>query len=194
MYRRDERGFTLIELLIVIVIIGILSGILISVIDPVRQQNRSKNASIKAAINKASFAVNTARAGMGRLPADTDLQAEMENTVLDPLGGGTCTETDALNCLFSLAGANLPATCGANGYGGNGTTQCYFWVEGAGNLSSSHFRLMARKWQLDSTDPLEEYVFDSSRGFYECPEGYNVTDFTVAIDDTSTGCTAVSTD
>lgn len=194
MYRRDERGFTLIELLIVIVIIGILSGILISVIDPVRQQNRSRNASIKAAINKASFAVNTARAGMGRLPADTELDVEMENIVVDPLGNASCDDTDTLSCLFALAGATLPATCTGDGYTGQGAEQCYFYVVTENALSSAHFRIIARKWQLDSTDPIFEYVFDSSRGFYECPLGYNVGDFSVAIDEAATGCTVVSTD
>ena len=178
MYKKtNQKGFTLIELLIVIVIIGILSGVLISVIDPVRQQNRARNASIKAALNKAAFAANTARSGLGRLPYDIELVDEMENLALDPGSTTTCIGTTTLDCIFNVAGTKLPATCSADSYSGIGTTQCYLYIVSplpAGSL----FRILGKAYKLNpgSAEGVAEgqevsliYVFDSSKGFYQCP-------------------------
>lgn len=199
----NQKGFTLIELLIVIVIIGILSGVLISVIDPVRQQNRSKNAALKAAVNKAAFAVNTTRAGLGRLPYETELELELENMIPDPAGGATCTDTDELSCLFDLSGTNLPESCGASNYYEIGDQQCYFYVV-APNTSGALFRLIAKAWKLDpgadeTTEPSVNYVFDSSKGFFECPvdTDFSATDGSTGFqtdvsDATASGCVPAS--
>jgi len=177
MYKKtNQKGFTLIELLIVIVIIGILSGVLISVIDPVRQQNRARNSAVQASLNKAAFAANTARAGLGRLPYDVELLEEMENLSLDPQGGSTCTGALTLDCIFNVAGTKLPDTCAANYYSGMGTTQCYFYIvspKPAGSL----FRILGKAYKLNpgsTEDPTTGevsliYVFDSNKGFYQCP-------------------------
>ncbi len=191
MYRKvNQKGFTLIELLIVIVIIGILSGVLISVIDPVRQQNRSKNASIKAGLNKSSFAINTTRAGLGRLPYNTELDIELENITRDAAG---CADADELDCLFTMAGTVLPLTCAANEFYGIGTTPCQFYAVSP-NPASSLFRVIAKKYKLDpGADETDEesriYVFDSSKGFYECQADFDavsndgVSSFTNAMED-----------
>ena len=191
--RYNEKGFTLIELLIVIVIIGILSGILISVVDPVRQQNRSRNAAIKAAVNKASFAINTARAGMGVLPNNTQMGDELENMTEESCAGNA-TDTD-LECSFSLAGTVLPNTCGANGYSGvNGGNACYFYAY-APDTNSSVFRVIAKKYKLDPGNDDEDesvYVFDSSEGFWECPAGDDYATATMSDADFA-DCATVST-
>ncbi len=189
--RYNEKGFTLIELLIVIVIIGILSGILISVVDPVRQQNRSRNAAIKAAVNKASFAINTARAGMGTLPSDDQLEDELEN-----MTPNDCNNTDELSCAFTLAGTVLPNTCnGDPAYAGaNGSSACHFYAH-APDLDSSVFRVIAKKYKLDPGNDDEDesvYVFDSSQGFWECPAGGDYATETMSSDDFA-NCETVST-
>ena len=200
MYKKtNQKGFTLIELLIVIVIIGILSGVLISVIDPVRQQNRARNASIKAAITKAGFDVNTSRAGVGRFPYETELASEIENLLLDPQGGtATCGTTATLDCTLSVAGTKLPVTC-SNAYSGDGSTQCYLHVI-APNVDGAVFRIVGRAYKLNPGDATEQdpiYVFDSSRGFYQCavsvgdPTANNGTSFTLAID-TSADCVVLT--
>jgi prepilin-type N-terminal cleavage/methylation domain-containing protein len=173
-----QRGFTLIELLIVIVIIGILSGVLIAVINPVRQQNRSRNATIKASVNKAAFAIQTARAGIGRMPSNEDLGIELENFNYET--DGLCDDDSAttLNCTFSIAGSSLPSTCTdeGNNYTGVGDVECFFYVLADGgtnpgdNLDSNQFILVAKKWQLDpANDPHEVYVYSAREGFFECP-------------------------
>lgn len=209
-FARRQEGFTLIELLIVIVIIGILSGVLISVIDPVRQQNRSRNASIKAALNKASFAVNTTRAGLGRLPYDSELTEEMENLTVNPGGTTLCdttgTATD-LDCLFQVAGTVLPRTCAADNWLGGAVTdanQCYFYITSP-DPRSSIFRIFAMAYKLDpgsTTEVSKYYVFDSGEGFFECPSSgttavtgletpnASATDFATA-DITGTNCVQV---
>ncbi len=185
-----EKGFTLIELLIVIVIIGILSGVLIAVINPVRQQNRSRNATIKAALNKASFAINTARAGLGRLPYDPELDVELENfTVV----GTTCDETDELACQFNLAGTVLPMTCGANAYSGDGEVQCNMYVASP-NVQGSQFRIIAKAFKLNPGDATEAsliYVFDSGQGMFQCPATVAAGDFATVptIPTGEDGCT-----
>lgn len=168
-----QAGFTLIELLIVIVIIGILSGVLIAVINPVRQQNRSRNAAIKAATNKVAFAISTARAGIGRLPYNSELLDELENISINADGGTTCNTANQLGCVFSLAGTKLPSTC-TSSYGGHSPTgsQCYFYVVSP-NPQSASFRIIGKKYRLNPGATITEeapmvYVFDSSNGFYEC--------------------------
>jgi len=178
MYKKtNQKGFTLIELLIVIVIIGILSGVLISVIDPVRQQNRSRNAAIQAALNKASFAVNTARAGLGRLPYDVEIMEEMENITINADGGTTCGGVTTLDCIFSVAGTKLPTTCSADFYSGIGTSKCYFYVVSP-LPEGSLFRVIGKAYKLNpgsdegvaaGQETSLVYVFDSSKGFYQCP-------------------------
>ena len=197
-----ERGFTLIELLIVIVIIGILSGVLIAVINPVRQQNRSRNATIKASMNKVAFGVQTARAGLGRLPTHVDLPLELENVTLrNSSASGTpntscvATNVTGIDCLLSVSGTVLPATCGTDYYSGTGANQCYMYlVTPADGIQGSHFRLIAKRFKLnpgDSTEVDKVYVMDSSKGFYECPATAAVAVFTTSIE-AITGCTVVS--
>ena len=157
-----EQGFTLIELLIVIVIIGILSGVLIAVINPVRQQNRSRNATIKASINKVAFAINTARAGLGRLPYNRDLGAEMENITAGAVA--VCPTGDVLNCQFNIAGTVLPRKC-ANGYSTDGDAQCNMYVV-APNPEDAEFRVIAKAYKLnpgDATEPCLLYTSPSPR-------------------------------
>ena len=178
MYKKtNQKGFTLIELLIVIVIIGILSGVLIAVIDPVRQQNRARNSSIQAALNKAAFAANTTRAGLGRLPYDIELMEEMENLTLDPGSTTECTGALTLDCIFNVAGTKLPDTCTADSYSGIGTTPCYFFIVSP-KPEGSLFRVIGKAYKLNpgseegSAAGQEDsliYVFDSSKGFYQCP-------------------------
>ena len=185
-----EQGFTLIELLIVIVIIGILSGVLIAVINPVRQQNRSRNATIKASLNKAAFGISTARAGLGRLPSNSDLTEELENiTLVD----GACIEsTTALECQFNVSGTVLPRTC-ANGYSTDGDTQCNMYVISP-EPEGAEFRVIAKAYKLNPGDDDEDslvYVFDAGTGFYQCLSTVDVADFTVDVS-TDEGCTPES--
>jgi len=193
MYKKtNQEGFTLIELLIVIVIIGILTGVLISVIDPVRQQNRARNASIEAAITKAGFAINTARAGLGRLPYDVELMSEIENIQIDDT---SCADTTTLSCEFDMSGANLPNTCTTHYSGINGTVSCTFYVI-APNPSGSLFRIIGKKYKLNPGSETEEdkiYVYDSSVGFYECAGDYGAEvsgDYSFT-NDVSADCTMV---
>jgi prepilin-type N-terminal cleavage/methylation domain-containing protein len=181
----NKRGFTLIELLIVIVIIGILAGVLIAVINPVRQQNRSRNAALKAALNKISFGINTARAGIGEIPAEAPaagspagtpapIEEELENIILDAT---TCATPDTLNCSFTLSGTTLPGSCAAGSYEGSGTSACLFHVA-APNLTSGQFRVLSRVHKLDPGAAADTYyVFDSSGGLFEC------NDTTALLDD-----------
>ncbi len=173
-----ESGFTLIELLIVIVIIGILAGVLIAVINPVRQQNRARNASVRAAILKAAFAVNTVRAGIGRLPTSSELNTELENlTTIGPFATNCAsTNTDYLNCSFSLSGTTLPRRCAGDSVAPSnaGGEQCYLHVVSTGsntntNLIAGKFRIAAAAFDIDPANPVNHvYIFDSSRGLLEC--------------------------
>ena len=173
-FHRKEKGFTLIELLIVIVIIGILAGVLIAVINPVRQQNRARNAAVRAAILKASFAVNTVRAGIGTLPSNSTLGMELENMVPVP-ASCTATNSTTLDCQFTLSGTQLPLLCGGTPYNaipGTGTTQCYMHLRSSANLIDGMFRIAAGKFPLNTrgvTEPNAYYLFDSSTGLLACP-------------------------
>jgi len=195
-FHRKEKGFTLIELLIVIVIIGILAGVLIAVINPVRQQNRSRNAAVRSAILKASFAINTVRAGIGTLPSGTQLREELENITYAPAPlGNNCTSGVALNCLFSMSGTTLPRNCPATGIIPtlNQTNQCYMHIVSTGdaihqNLLAGKFRIVAAKFMLDPAAPTYDlYVFDSTQGLLECGVGApytGVADLTVTATQT----------
>jgi prepilin-type N-terminal cleavage/methylation domain-containing protein len=175
----SEKGFTLIELLIVIVIIGILAGVLIAIIDPVRQQNRSKNATIKASLDKVSFAISTARAGIGRLPnrvlADGtfELEAELENIKeIECVGGGPASSVSY--CTFKVSGVSFPDTCEGK--------DCYITFTPDPYDLDSIFKLTVKRFPLDDEDRKNGrlyYVFNPTAGFYEC---YNVGD---AIDSAS---------
>jgi len=199
-----EKGFTLIELLIVIVIIGILSGVLIAVINPVRQQNRSRNATIKASLNKVSFAIQTARAGLGRLPTHADLPKELENITLRnssqtvaPNNSCVASTITGIDCLISVSGTVLPSTCGANYFSSTGSNQCYMYiVTPANGIQGNHFRIIAKKFKLNPGDVNESdnmYVFDSSKGFYECPATVAAENFVSVPDISATnGCTVVT--
>ncbi len=178
-----NSGFTLIELLIVIVIIGILAGVLIAVINPFRQQNRARNASIEGAITKLAFAVNTARAGLGTLPDETQLTTELEN--ITP-SGTTCNTTNSLDCIFALSGTVLPMTCSASGEPStNGTTRCLFRLVSTGlSLISGKFRIIAQRYNLNPDASNTAYVFDSSTGLWSCTSGANFT----ADDLSAQGC------
>lgn len=178
-FHQKEEGFTLIELLIVIVIIGILAGILLTVLNPIRQQNRSRNATIRASVLKVAFAINAVRAGIGSLPSNSQLQDELENISPNGTGCDTASET-TLDCLFTLAGTNLPQYCQANSErpGATGTgNRCLFRVVSGGdnahgNLGAGPFRVGAAAFDLDTRNP-DRYsiVFDSSQGLLMCGNG-----------------------
>jgi prepilin-type N-terminal cleavage/methylation domain-containing protein len=174
--KKNNQGFTLIELLIVIIIIGILSGVLIAVINPFRQQSRAKNATIRASINKIAFGINTARAGMGRLPAETELTTELENLTLGP----DCEDgDDVLDCTFELSGTNMPLTCTAGepvvGAPAAGDACRMRLVSTGTTLVDGQFRVISKKFKLDPADPDEIYIFDASNGLFECAYDVNVT-------------------
>lgn len=198
-FHRKEKGFTLIELLIVIVIIGILAGVLIAVINPVRQQNRARNAAVRAAILKASFAINTVRAGIGTLPSNSTLGLELENMIPNiPL----CTQAtnNQLNCQFTLSGTQLPVLCtattGAIPREGNttGNAQCYMHLVSNGtDLLSGQFRIAAAKFPLSNRgtfEPAAYYLFDSSNGLMTCPA--TSTNYTSNFTALPAGCVVVT--
>jgi prepilin-type N-terminal cleavage/methylation domain-containing protein len=209
-FHRKEKGFTLIELLIVIVIIGILAGVLIAVINPVRQQNRSRNAAIKAAVLKASFAVNTVRAGTGSLPSNSSLTTELENLQPggdwsgvdadgNPISGIGCdlTSDTTLDCYFTLSGTQLPAYCSNTDLSipvSGGTEDCLIrLVSTSTDLRDGQFRIAAPQFPLDSTaETYYYYIFDSSQGLMLCPNSTAAyEDGEVLVGDTG-GCTPVS--
>lgn len=170
--KNNQKAFTLIELLVVIVIIGILAGVLIAVINPFRQQNRAKNGTVKATIQKLAFAVNTARAGMGVLPDETQLDTELDNITVS---SARCGTEDELNCTFNVSGINLPATCGGDYVSGTGENQCEFGIYSS-DIEGGSFRVAAKIFKLTSDDASEEtgnniYVFDSSDGLFNCDAG-----------------------
>ena len=183
----NQQAFTLIELLIVIVIIGVLAGVLIAVINPFRQQNRARNAATRAAVQKVAFAVNTTRAGLGKLPSSAELDAELEN--ITPISG-ECSEaspsTTTLECYFKVSGVSLPETCtGADSIGGHSDTGtlCRFGLESTGSsLMDGAFRLTAKKFKLDPADLPEIYIFDSQNGLYESGTGVSWTSVNVLTD------------
>ncbi len=168
----SEQGFTLIELLIVIVIIGILSGVLIAVINPVRQQNRARNSNIVAAINKAAFAINTARAGRGRLPLVGELTTELENVSVVQDFSADDTE---LNANIAVSGTSLPTTCPTDGFygiGAPGTGDCNYRVA-APNVQGAIFRIIGKAWKenpgaTEDQERSDVYVYCSSQGFFRC--------------------------
>ena len=183
----NQQAFTLIELLIVIVIIGILSGVLIAVINPFRQQNRARNAAIRAAVQKTAFAINTTRAGLGKLPSSAELDAELENVT--PISG-ECSEaspsTTTLECYFKVSGVSLPETCtGADSIGGhddNGIL-CRIGLENTGSsLMNGAFRITAKKFKLDPEDDPDIYIFDSQNGLYSCGVGVSWNSVNVLTD------------
>jgi len=173
----NTKGFTLIELLIVIVIVGILAGVLIAVIDPVKQQNRSRNAGIKSSITKVAFAINAAKSGLGTLPDETALAIELNN--ISPLSS-ECETPATLDCAYTVAGTKLPSTCTSGSVAGlsygDGSNDCYFGIIATGALDDGLFRVFGKKFKLNSADPSEVYVFDSSSGLYLCD--YAVADAT----------------
>lgn len=185
-----DQGFTLIELLIVIVIIGILSGVLIGVINPARQQARSRNATIQSTISKVGFAINSARAGVGSLPTNNTLSAELENVTTVPTAGGRCpASATAMSCNFTVAGITLPATCTTDyATGVNGTNQCEFRYVGDTTLNSNMFIVAAKKFALASADAQQIYYYHSTLGMYECP---GATALSATATSVPTGCTAV---
>ena len=196
-FHRKEEGFTLIELLIVIVIIGILAGVLIAVINPVRQQNRARNAAVRAAILKASFAVNTVRAGIGTLPSNSTLGIELENMV--PASAALCDEAtgDALDCQFTLSGTQLPVLCNPaanDARPDTSGTQCYMHIVSNGtDLLSGQFRIAAAKFPLSTRGVTEDpsyYLFDSSNGLMTCSDAAQ--DYTVGWTGVPTGCVVVA--
>ena len=176
-FHRKDEGFTLIELLIVIVIIGILAGVLISVVNPVRQQNRARNAAVRSAVMKNAFAVNTVRAGIGRLPSNDELDIELENIQKDIDGGCDASSTE-LDCTFTASGTTLPPYCGDGAESWNPTRPdgdtCkmrVFSIGNAtgGNLTNGQFRIAAAKHDLDTINPTYHlYIFDSGVGLLEC--------------------------
>ncbi|MBW6441748.1 prepilin-type N-terminal cleavage/methylation domain-containing protein [Patescibacteria group bacterium] len=207
-FHRKEEGFTLIELLIVIVIIGILAGVLIAVINPVRQQNRARNATVRASMLKVAFAINSVRAGIGRLPANEELDTELEN--MTPFAGqcepgAGATAGDYLNCVFNLSGTTMPKYCAGVGSAeptDTGSADCSFRVVSVANdtntdLLSGQFRIAGAKFDLDTSATQRErhlYIFDSRSGLLECGgaypyQGTDYTDMVVnngdPIDDTN---------
>ena len=199
-FHRKEKGFTLIELLIVIVIIGILAGVLIAVINPVRQQNRARNAAVRAAILKASFAVNTVRAGIGTLPSNSTLGLELENMVRASDTLCVPGTADQLNCQFTLSGTQLPVLCTpatnlARPGEGNSTggTQCFMHLVSNGtDLLSGMFRIAAAKFPLSNRgtfEPAAYYLFDSSNGLMTCPA---TVDYTADFTTVPAGCVVVT--
>lgn len=175
----QESGFTLIELLIVIVVIGILAAVLIAVINPVRIQNRARNSSIRAAVLKTAFAVNTVRAGTGKLPSGPELTTEMENITYRGGDMGCTSGNNSLNCTFTVSGTKMPKNCGSDyvvpSSGGN--YDCHMRLIAVGNsgftdLVSGKFRLVAAAFNLNpSSTDYRLYVFDSSQGLLECGAG-----------------------
>jgi len=159
-------GFTLIELLVVISIIGILSGVTMLIINPTRIQNRSKNAAIKSTLSKLSYATNGARAALGSVPSNTTILSEFEGVT-----SKTCTAGNLLNCTFSVGASALPSTCSSE-YAGTGENPCYFRIfsvsTGYIDLTNAKFRVVAKKFKLDSTDADQVYVMDSSLGLKVC--------------------------
>lgn len=183
--RKSQKGFTLIELLVVIVIIGILAGVLISVINPAKQQARARNGTVRATIQKLAFALNTSRAGMARLPYDTELENELENVV----AANTCTSTTGLNCSVSVSGVTLPATCTSGDLvgGTGGTNSCEFGIYSSDVVNGS-FRVAAQRHPETPTDTADMlYVFDSTAGLFSCPIGTSWTSGT----GTPSGCTLI---
>ena len=181
-FHRKDSGFTLIELLIVIVIIGILAGVLIAVINPVRQQNRARNAAVRAAMLKAAFAVNTTRAGIGRLPSGTELTVELEN--MNPVGEDCARDQNfvgnPLDCFFEVSGTRLPSYCGADAAMGtptDGTSeQCYMRLYNTspnGDLTDGTFRIGGPAYKIDPAGTAYDmYIFDSSKGLLICDGDY----------------------
>ena len=171
-FHQKESGFTLIELLIVIVIIGILAGVLIAVINPVRQQNRARNAAVRAAMLKAAFAINTTRAGIGRLPSGTELTIELEN--MTPIST-SCANAADLDCFFDVSGTVLPSYCDGTDMATptDATTgQCHMHLintSANNDLTDGTFRIAAPAYKIDPAGTAYEiYLFDSSRGLLVC--------------------------
>lgn len=178
-FHRKEKGFTLIELLIVIVIIGILAGVLIAVINPVRQQNRARNATVRASILKVAFAVNSVRAGIGKLPSNDEIDIELEN--MTPNTANCAASADTLNCAFNLSGTTMPEYCAtADDYNptDTGTASCNMRLVSVGDatygsLLTGQFRVVGAKFDLDNVNPERNlYIFDSTQGLLECGGGY----------------------
>ena len=187
--RKKQKGFTLIELLIVIVIIGVLAGVLIAVINPFRQQNRARNAAIRAGAMKVAFAINTARAGLGKLPDEVELDSELENII----PGSGCDTVATLNCTIKVSGIIMPETCVSGGVYGHSDTAgspCVFGIVSIGSsLVDGMFRIAAKQFKLDPADAGLIYVFDSTIGMYSCPAD---TDYTSSGLDLTNVCTEVN--
>lgn len=182
-----DTGFTLIELLVVVVIIGILAGVLIAVVNPYRQQNRARNATVKAGLTKVAFAINTARASLGRLPASSELAVELDNVTPN----ADCDATDALDCRFTLSGTVLPKTCDAGLISGDAenASLCNLAIAttNAGSLETGAFRVTAKQFKINPTDVGAIFVFDSTRGLWSCPS-----DASYASVDLDANCTVIT--
>jgi prepilin-type N-terminal cleavage/methylation domain-containing protein len=211
-FHRKEKGFTLIELLIVIVIIGILAGVLIAVINPVRQQNRSRNATIRASMLKVAFALNATKAGIGRLPNNSELTTDLENLQTNAANCVT-TNPDFLDCQFSISGVAMPKYCAENSVAPNATgsgVACWMRMLSSTNsdrtdLISGQFRVIAAAYDLDTVNVSRDiFVFDSHQGMLKCRGNttyttsgsalvpFTIITETVYADGTTAGCVILS--
>ena len=182
---KKQKGFTLIELLIVIVLLGILAAVLVSVISPDKQQSQANDGTIRAMMNKMILSTSSFDSSYGRVPTEADFFGSLEMKAVE-LNGTECTVAGApdYECLFTITGINLPATCDASGWtntsGMPGTEPCNFRYQGRIENDPARYRLYVKSSGIADA----VFAFDSRRGgkVYECPQ--TITD----SDDLRTEC------
>jgi len=150
-----EKGFTLIELLIAIVIIGVLAGVLIAIINPTAQRNKAADAGVKAAMNKVALATEGYVSSYGTIPDEVQFLAALQNVTEF---GTSCSTDGANDCLFTVSGNSLPATCGANNWGGAGTNQCQYRYTGV--AGTTQFDVYAKSYGITNV----VFLYDNTVG------------------------------
>ncbi|MBI2620617.1 type II secretion system protein [candidate division WWE3 bacterium] len=153
--QRVSHGFTLIELLIAIVVIGVLAGVLIALINPTAQRNRAADAGAKATLNKIALSAEGYVSSYGSAPDEVQLIGSLQNVTAF---GTTCSTGGAYDCLFDVNGNTLSQTCGANGWAGSGTGQCYYRY--LSSASSTGFKVYAKSFGISNA----VFMYDNQLG------------------------------
>lgn len=193
------KGFTLIELLIVVAIIGIIAAIAIpNLLDAIERSRQKKSVSEVQSIAQALQSFSTDYGGYpptSVVPAGSDPNAVLDNTVYADLAGSPAFEPDYIQAIPTADGWGVPyqLTVGPDGAQNNlqlGTpVAAHFCLAGLGsdmadgqtnaNMGEAAFSVISGSWCANppvAAGTLETHCYESDivwgdSSFLQRPEG-----------------------
>jgi type II secretory pathway pseudopilin PulG len=149
---KKPAGFTIVEMLLVLGLIGIISGTLLIVMNPDLTSKRAKDAAVRATMAKLIKSASYYEAANGEYPLCEEFLEWVEGVEVETSSvNNQCVDENDPNVTFSVAGIELPETCGANMFYGSGSNQCHFHYNGAWSGGEERPHFYVRTWEFEDS-------------------------------------------